>query len=329
MPMLESFQAVDAEFPWFFPVVVFIFGACWGSFLNVVIYRVPQKKSVVTPRSFCTTSGKPIPWYDNIPLISWLLLRGKSRYDGKPISVRYPAVELLTALLFLVVWLLQPPLIALPGFVFLALLISGTFIDLEHMILPDFATVGGMIVGVAFSFFIPAMHGFGASGQPYFIEGLRSGIMATVGVLVGSAVILWIAVLAETLLKREAMGFGDVLFMGCIGAFCGWQGALFAIFGGALFGTIVVIPLMIIQKVFGIKSTGVGRVENRTMEEVAESEEAGETKAGAGEDQDLKMGTAIPFGPWLAVGGALYYVFLRGPVDDYFANLQAIFYTPF
>lgn len=329
MPMLESFRVIDAEFPWFFAVVVFVFGACWGSFLNVVIYRVPLKKSVVTPRSFCTTSGKPIPWYDNIPLLSWVLLGGKSRFDKKPISIRYPAVELLTALLFLAVWLLQPHEIALPGFVFLALLISGTFIDLEHMILPDFATVGGMLAGVLFSCFIPAMQGFGDAGQPYFIEGIRAGIMSVIGVLVGSAVILWIAVLAETLLKREAMGFGDVLFMGCIGAFCGWKGALFAIFGGALFGTIVVIPLMVIQKIFGLKAAGVGRVENRTMEEVAASEEKGETKAGEDADQNLKMGTAIPFGPWLAVGGMLYYVFLRAQVDAYFANLQDIFYVQF
>lgn len=336
--MFQNLQEINSTFPWFFATVVFIFGACWGSFLNVVIYRVPRKLSVVTPRSFCTTSNKPIPWYDNIPLLSWLLLRGKSRHDGSPISARYPAVELLTAVLFLALWLLQPPAIALIGFPFIALLIAGTFIDLEHMILPDFCTIWGMLAGVALAFAFPAMHAQSV-GEPFFIESLRSGLTAIIGVLIGSGVILWIAMLAETILKREAMGFGDVLFMGCIGAFCGWQGALFSIFGGALLGTLVVIPLMLIQALFGIKTPKPGRVENRTIEEVTQAEAAaeaarqqGKTSEAAGAsaeaptDEDLRMGTAIPFGPWLALGAAVYYIALREPVNLYFDNLTQLFF---
>lgn len=333
MQFLQSFNAVNTEFPWFFATVVFIFGCCWGSFLNVVIYRVPKKLSVVTPRSFCTTSQKPIPWYDNIPVFSWLMLRGKSRFDGQPISIRYPAVELLTGILFLAAWLLLPPVVALVGFPFIAILIAGTWIDLDHMILPDFSTIGGMLLGVLLSFFFPALHGYN-TGEPFLIEGMRSMIAATIGILIGSGVILWIAVLAETILKKEAMGFGDVLFMGCIGAFCGWQGALFAIFGGALLGTLIVIPLMIAEKLFGIKIPALGNIENASDENAETKDEPKEKaknksdseKEEPEEDTELKMGTAIPFGPWLALGGALYYIFLREYVDNYFTTLQILFF---
>lgn len=327
--MLEAWKWIHAEHPWFFAIVVFVFGACWGSFLNVVIHRVPKKQSVVSPRSYCTTSGKPIPWYDNIPLLSWLLLGGKSRHDKKPISVRYPAVELLTALLFLFCWLLNPPMIALAGFPFIAILIAGTFIDLEHMILPDFSTIGGMLLGLLLSFLIPSLHDYGLEA-PFLIEAMRSLITGFIGVLVGSGVILWIAVLAETVLKKEAMGFGDVLFMGCIGAFCGWQGALFAIFGGALLGTLIVIPMLILQKLFGLRIQP-GRVENRTWEEVDAAEKEAKTKGQpetGPEEQDLGIGSKISFGPWLALGGVVYFVFAREYVDAYFDTLETIFFGP-
>ncbi|WOO40937.1 prepilin peptidase [Rubellicoccus peritrichatus] len=331
--MLQNLEAVNNEFPWFFATVVFIFGCCWGSFLNVVIYRVPKKLSVVTPRSFCTTSKKPIPWYDNIPILSWIILGGKSRFDRQPISIRYPAVELLTGILFLCAWLLLPPVVALVGFPFIAILIAGTWIDLDHMILPDFSTIGGMLLGVLLSFLFPALHDY-ATGEPFLVEGIRSMIVAVIGIFVGSGVILWIAILAESILKKEAMGFGDVLFMGCIGAFCGWQGALFAVFGGALIGTIVVIPLMIMEKLFGIKIPALGNVENSQSEESAGKDTSKETKEPTSEDKaddskedtDLKMGTAIPFGPWLALGAVIYYIFLRGPVDNYFYTLQELLF---
>lgn len=331
--MLQDFETVNSEFPWFFAMVVFIFGCCWGSFLNVVIYRVPKKLSVVTPRSFCTTSNKPIPWYDNIPIVSWVFLGGKSRFDRQPISIRYPLVEILTGVLFLCAWLLLPPVTALIGFPFLAILIAGTFIDLEHMVLPDFSTIGGMLLGVLLSFLFPALHGY-ATGEPFILEGIRSVLAALIGILVGSGVILWIAVLAEAILKKDAMGFGDVLFMGCIGAFCGWKGALFAVFGGALLGTLIVIPLMIAQKLFGIKTPTPGRVENNppSKETVTkdttkeDSKTKSEDEAEEQDDTELGMGTAIPFGPWLALGAVLYFVFLRGPVDNYFYTLQDLFF---
>lgn len=369
--MFEYLEEVDALVPWFFPVVVFVFGACWGSFLNVVIYRLPAGKSVVRPGSHCAC-GQPIAWYDNIPILSWCLLRGRARCCGQTFSVRYPCVELLTALLFLAAWWLLPAPVAVAGFVFIALLVAATFIDLDTMTLPDQITVGGCIAGVLLSFALPELHGFGGD-EPFLLRAMRSGIMGMMGAAVGSGVILWIALSAEAVLRKEAMGFGDVILMGCIGAFCGWQGALFAIFGGALLGTVVVIPLMILQKLFGFAVPGPGKVVKAGKEGVSAALDKEEAEARAkaesapkaggkpgtsaapaqpvassaavpaasadraeavaglvGDDgqPQLGMGVAIPFGPWLALGGLVYFLFMRGPTDAYLDTLTTIVFSP-
>lgn len=330
--MLEQMQLVDAEAPWFFAMAAFIFGACWGSFLNVVIYRLPAGKSIVRPASHCMACGKPIRWFHNLPILSWLALRGKAACCGAPFSIRYPCVELLTAVLFCLSWILLPPLPAIIGWIFISLLLAGTFIDLDHMILPDAFTTWGMVAAVCLAFAFPAMHGqFGA--DPAWLDNLRSGMTAIIGALIGSAVILWIAVLAETLLKKEAMGFGDVLFMGCIGAFCGWQGALFAIFGGALLGTFLVVPLMLLQMITGRTLFNPGKIEKIQPTETAATagpatEPAKENSEAAEPDPQLGLGVAIPFGPWLALGGLIYYLFLQGPVDAYFAEMRQLFEAP-
>ena len=341
--MFETIKEINAVAPWFFPLVVFAFGACWGSFLNVVIYRVPAGKSVVRPGSHCAC-GQPIAFYDNIPIFSWILLRGKARCCGRSFSFRYPFIELLTALLYVAAWLLLPVQVALAGFVFIALLIAATFIDLDTMTLPDVITVGGCIAGVLLSFLLPGLHNYASAGDPFFLQSLRSGVTAMMGAAVGSGVILWIALTAEAVLKKEAMGFGDVVLMGCIGAFCGWQGALFAIFGGALLGTVIVIPLMILQKLFGLKLPGPGKVVNPGEEGVSatldkeEAEKATHAKAEpvvaaaeASTDEPspaLGMGVAIPFGPWLALGGLLYFLIARGPVDKYLAGVREMIFLP-
>ena len=349
--MFEYISDIDGLVPWFFPVVAFVFGACWGSFLNVVIYRVPAGKSVVHPGSHCAC-GQPIAWYDNIPILSWCLLRGKARCCGRHFSFRYPFVELLTATLFVTAWLLLSPQQAVAGFVFIGLMIAGTFIDLDTMTLPDQITVGGCIVGVLLSFFLPELHGYGGDG-PFLLRAMRSGIMGMVGAAVGSGVILWIALSAEAVLRKEAMGFGDVVLMGCVGAFCGWKGALFAIFGGALLGTVIVIPMMIVQKLFGLSLPGPGKVVKAGSEgvsaalnkEEAEAREKAKQKDASGakdetsakasasdeveEQPQLGMGVAIPFGPWLALGGVIYYLFMRAPTDAYLETLRQVIFAPF
>jgi leader peptidase (prepilin peptidase)/N-methyltransferase len=295
-----------SEFPWFFPICAAVFGAIVGSFLNVVIYRLPLEKSIVTPGSQCAC-GKPIAWFDNIPVVSWFLLRGKARCCGRPYSFRYAFVELLTAGLFLACALQFGPEKALLGMFFLACLVCATFIDLDHMIIPDPFTIWLAVAGVAAAFAFPALHGVEA--ELPLLAHLRSGGISVVGVLVGSGVILWIKLLAEAVLRKEAMGFGDVTFMGAIGAFCGWQGALFAVFGGAIVGTVWIGLAWIWQKVSGKKAPIAPRAE------IAEGEAA----------EELAMGVQVPFGPMLAVAGAIYFLGADTFFDAYLAELGALF----
>src|SRR4051812_12989285 len=233
--MSFDYAQFSAAFPWFFPVAAFLLGACVGSFLNVVIYRLPKEESIVTPGSHCAC-GQPIKWHDNIPILSWIMLRGRARCCGRAFSFRYPFVELLTGLLFVVCWLKFTPLVALCGWIFLSCLVAATFIDLDHMIIPDVFTIGLGVLGVLLSCFIPALHT--VRGEIFMLDGLHSAVASLQGLLIGSGLVLWIALIAETLLRKEAMGFGDVKFVGAIGAFCGWQGAGFTVFGGAVVGTV-------------------------------------------------------------------------------------------
>src|SRR5215472_13503777 len=145
----------------FWSVVLFVFGCIVGSFLNVCIHRMPLGQSVVSPPSHCPHCRYSIPWYLNIPLITWLYLRGKCANCGAPISIRYFLVELLTGLEFLACWLHfghQSAALALVYGFFLAGLIVATFIDFEHFIIPDELTIGGIVVGFICSFFVPALH---------------------------------------------------------------------------------------------------------------------------------------------------------------------------
>ena len=308
---LASFAEIAAAFPWFFPGVAFVIGACIGSFLNVVIYRVPQEESIVTPGSHCGC-GQPIKFYDNLPILSWLALRGRARCCGRPFSVRYPFVELLTGLLFVACWLrLSPggtfsPGLVVCGWIFLSCLVAATFIDLDHMIIPDVFTLGLGVFGVLLSFAVPALHG---QHTDFFIgDSLRSGVASLLGLLVGSGLVLWIALLAEAALKKEAMGFGDVKFVGAIGAFCGWQGAVFAVFGGACVGTVWFAVAWIWEKISGKAAPVAPPSENPEGEPVA-----------------LGFGAHVPFGPMLAIAAALYFLLFRDGVGAWFTDVAVLF----
>jgi leader peptidase (prepilin peptidase)/N-methyltransferase len=300
-----AFAEVATGFPWFFPLVVFIFGACIGSFLNVCIYRIPAEKSIVTPGSHCGC-GQPIAWYDNIPVLSWLILRGRARCCGRPFSFRYPAVELLTAGLFVTCWLLFPPAKALCGMLFLSALVCATFIDLDHMVIPDVFTIGLGVAGILLSFFVPGLHD--QHHNIFIVASLHSGITSLIGLLIGSGLVLWIALLAEAVLKKEAMGFGDVKFVGAIGAFIGWPGAVFAVFGGALVGTIWIGLALAWKKLFG---------KNNPVAPRAETPD--------GQPAEIGMGVHVPFGPMLAIAGALYFLALHPWVDAYVSQTAALF----
>lgn len=303
--MTFDYAEFAAAFPWFFPAAAALFGAIVGSFLNVVIYRMPLEKSIVTPGSHCAC-GAPIKWYDNIPVLSWFLLRGKARCCGRPYSFRYAFVELLTAGLFLLSWLQFPPAKALCAMLFASCVICAFFIDLDHMIIPDEFTIGLGVVGVVLSVFVPSLHG--QSDEIFFVGALQSGVISMKGLLIGSGLVLWIALIAESLLKKEAMGFGDVKFVGAIGAFLGWQGAVFSIFGGAVVGTVWMALAWIWQKLFGKASPVTPRAE--TPE---------------GEPTDIGFGAHVPFGPMLAIGALLHLFCFNAWMDDYFAEIAAMF----
>jgi leader peptidase (prepilin peptidase)/N-methyltransferase len=303
--MMQTFHEVAAIAPWFFPACAFLFGACVGSFLNVCIYRIPKDESVVTPGSHCGC-GKPIAWHDNIPILSWLFLRGRARCCGRPFSVRYPAIELLTALLFLACALSFPPAKAVAGMVLVSIVICATFIDHDHMIIPDVFTIGGCVAGVVISLLLPGLHD--QAHDFYVVASLRAGLDALLGVFVGSGLVLWIALIAEALLKKEAMGFGDVKFLGALGAFVGWQGAIFSMFGGAIVGCLWFACALIWQKISG-KAAGGARLE---------------TPDGQETDQ-VGLGVHVSFGPMLGIAALIYFFLLQGVVDGYFESVRFLF----
>src|SRR5438270_6796489 len=141
-----------AGYQFFFSVIAFVLGAVVGSFLNVCVYRLPLDLSVNKPRrSFCPACKKPIPWHQNLPLISWLALRGRCANCGSKIAFRYFAVELITAVLFLEIWQCFSWPMAIAHWIFVSLLIVGTFIDFEHFIIPDQVTIGGTVAGLVAS----------------------------------------------------------------------------------------------------------------------------------------------------------------------------------
>ena len=167
-----------------FAVFAFVLGAAIGSFLNVGIYRLPRDISVNKPRrSFCPACNAPIPWQQNIPLVSWLFLRGRCAKCGAKIAFRYFGVELLTALLFLAVWEFFPWQVAIAYWVFISILVVATFVDLEHFIIPDQITIGGTIAGIAASFIVPEL----MSADSRVAALVRSALAAALGY-----VILWI-----------------------------------------------------------------------------------------------------------------------------------------
>jgi leader peptidase (prepilin peptidase) / N-methyltransferase len=327
---LRSLRAVQTSFyDALFATFAFVLGAMIGSFLNVCIYRMPRDLSVNQPRrSFCPSCNYQIPWWRNIPLWSWLALRGKCANCGTRIPFRYFGVELLTGLLFLAVWWKVWPqhwALALPYWIFASLLIVATFIDFEHFIIPDEITWGGAAAGLVLSLAIPAMHGtashlmgfvwslagaacgygllwgvvelgklaFGkkrlAFDAPQKLRWVRKGEDADLAV--GDEQMLWsdffvrgneqllmdcpvievdgecfektevrwtldwlhvgerkwelvktdvvAGEVTEVTFPREAMGFGDVKFLACIGAFLGWKATLFTVMAASVAGALV------------------------------------------------------------------------------------------
>lgn len=225
------------EFHWMFSAFVFFAGLCIGSFLNVCIWRIPRDESIAWPGSHCPACNHAIAPWDNIPLLSWLILNGKCRHCQAPISPRYFLVELLTGALFVALWLVHgwSPLTALT-LLFSSALVMATFIDFDHLILPDRVTIGGMIAGPILSFALPALQGQ-ADRLPALIQSL-------IGLALGYGILWLVSTVGRLILKREAMGYGDVKLLGAIGACLGWQAVLFTIFFSSLSGTALGLSLI-------------------------------------------------------------------------------------
>lgn len=220
------------------------FGLLIGSFLNVCIYRMPRCLSVVRPRSHCIACERTIAWYDNIPVVSYLLLRGRCRYCGARIPRRYPVVELLTGLLFFFIVLrMGPSLEAVKLCLFAALNVGLLFTDFEELILPDEFTLGGLAAGLAFAWFVPVPD---VTAQAFlWMAGVEAGPRAAsfVEAALGAAVpslFLWLGGwIFLKVRKREGLGLGDVKLMAMVGAFLGLRGALLTLLVGSLAGSII------------------------------------------------------------------------------------------
>jgi len=216
-------------------------GLLIGSFLNVCIFRLPRDLSVVAPRSFCPECEKTIAWYDNIPVVSYLTLGAKCRNCRARIPLRYPVVELTTALAFvLVMKFLGVTLLALKFAIFAASMIALIATDIEERILPDEFTLGGTAVGIVLAFFVPLEYGIGHMLAPAnWGETGGSVLEALIGAGVGGGSIWFVGWMYEKLRKREGLGFGDVKMIAMIGAFLGLRWALTTLILASLAGSVI------------------------------------------------------------------------------------------
>jgi len=211
-----------------FPVFAFLFGAAVGSFLNVCIYRLPEDKSIISPGSHCPQCLKPIRYYDNIPLLSYLLLRGKCRFCGSRISPQYWIVELLTASFSVLLFLLYPVVEYLIYFALFCSLVVITFIDLKHQIIPDVISIPGIGAGFLASLVLPRI----------------TWVDSLLGIALGGGILYAVAMGYYLITKTEGMGGGDIKLLAMIGAFLGAQAVVVTIFVSAFVGSVVGVAMM-------------------------------------------------------------------------------------
>lgn len=278
--------------PWLFETYIFLLGAIVGSFLNVVISRLPEGLSVVRPRSRCPKCGGSIPWYLNIPVLSWILLRGRCATCAQPISIRYPIIELLTAVLFLAVARRfgQSEATVL-GLILSGSLIAITFIDLDVWEIPDEISLPGILLGAAlrpWAFDVP------------WYDGL-------LGVLVGGGALWAVRAGFYLLKKKEGLGFGDVKLIAMIGAFLGAKAVLPVLMIASVTG----IAGGLVMLALGFKDDEREGAEPPPVEAPADSSpEEPVDGAPPGDEADwVPPKNAVPFGPFLALGALAQLLF--------------------
>jgi leader peptidase (prepilin peptidase)/N-methyltransferase len=277
-------ELVAERAPFLLDAFAFAFGAVVGSFLNVVIARLPAGESLVSPGSRCPRCRTPIAWYDNVPILGWLWLRGRCRACGLPISIRYPVVELLVALLAVAIERkFGPTATAVGFFAFVAALVALSYIDLDTWLLPHEITWPLIGVGLL---------------SPLWNESLRFSD-SIIGAAAGGGFFAAIALFGEKVLKRETMGWGDVYLLGGIGAWLGWQSLLAVVLFSAIQGSIVGVLLLWLKGSHAAEQTpDVGGK--------PEAAAVGKTKEDApphpaSDDDWVPPPHAVPFGPFLAL----------------------------
>lgn len=266
----------------------FALGACIASFLNVVIWRVPRGESIVRPASHCPKCNARIKWWNNIPILSWLALRGKCADCKAPISPRYVIVETIGGLLFLAEYLRLDPLVGngfgiwppaavflLFAWIWISLMIVGSFIDFDLQLLPDFVTVGGMILGVIHAITKVGFICLYVDPLPHWTQLLSPLGFSLAGLALGFGLLYLIRFVGSKIFKREAMGLGDVFLMGAVGALFGPVAVVFTLIASSIAGSIAGLGMIACSK--------------------------------------LKLGkfVAIPYGPYIAIGCIVW--MLRGP----------------
>lgn len=216
-----------------YPLFAFVFGMVAGSFLNVCICRMPKNESIVSPPSHCPHCSYQIRWHDNIPLVSYLILKGKCRGCSAHISLQYPLVELLNGILTLLLFLRFGPTPAFAAlFLFCSALVVITFIDMEHQIIPDEISLSGIVVGFVLSFFLKG----------------HTWLNSLLGILLGGGSLLLVAYSYQWLTGKEGMGGGDIKLLAMMGAFLGWKAIPFIIFTSSLVGSLIGVSIMLFQK---------------------------------------------------------------------------------
>lgn len=221
-------------------IAAFVVGACIGSFLNVCVYRIPLNRSIVHPGSHCAACGTPIPWYNNLPILSWLFLRGRAACCGTRIDLRYWLVEVGMAFLFLALWLSYPPIEAVIYAVMVSGLTVACLIDLDHYIIPDRFTLGGCLVGFIACAIHPQL-----MGKTTALQGFSWSLASAI---IGALTLLGIAWLGTLLFKKEAMGMGDVKFLAAICSFLGTTSITWILPLSSLIGSILGLTLVFWQR---------------------------------------------------------------------------------
>lgn len=264
-------------------IASFVLGGAIGSFLNVCVYRLPRDLSVVRPRSKCPKCDGSIAWYDNIPIVSWLILGAKCRKCSEPISWQYPLVEAITATIFLFVfWNFGPSLAAAVYMLLAASLVLVTFIDLTDWTIPNEVTFPGMPIGIGLSVLAIVVPKSGLL--------LDDPVMSVAGLFLGGGILYGLDKISLLLLGKRGMGFGDVKLMAMLGAFFGPQGVLLIIVIASLLGSVIGIAVIALER-------GKEKVEGET-------------------------GHYLPFGPYIVLGGLIYMFFGPQIIDAYLEMLD-------